>query len=78
MSCAWRRLTLSIADVPTRDRNFLHSQAVSCPLCKQAGRASYKHFLSKCSFLPDADRKFMARARLIGSLDLEDEGRRGM
>ena len=45
----------------------------SCPLCKQAGRNSYDHFLSKCQFLPESDKKFMIRARLIAALDEEHE-----
>ena len=34
----------------------------SCPICKQAGRADFRHYLSTCKFLPEGDRKFMARA----------------
>jgi hypothetical protein len=40
-----------------------------CPLCKQAGRTSYQHFLSKCTYLPDGDRNFMTKARHIVALD---------
>ena len=36
-----------------------------CPLCSQAGKDS-NHFLSRCQFLPDADRKFMTKIRHIG------------
>ena len=36
-----------------------------CPLCKQAGRREFRHFLSSCRFLPDNDRKFMTKARQI-------------
>ncbi|CAC5426728.1 unnamed protein product [Mytilus coruscus] len=36
----------------------------SCPLCKAAGRPDH-HFLSKCSFLPNSDRKYMVKARQI-------------
>ena len=39
----------------------------SCPLCKQANRNS-THFLSECHFLPDSDRKYMAKARQILSI----------
>ena len=35
----------------------------SCPLCKQAGRPRYDHFLSACRYLPPEDRQFMSRAR---------------
>ena len=30
----------------------------SCPICKQAGRADFRHYLSTCKFLPEGDRKF--------------------
>lgn len=40
-----------------------------CPLCKQAGRQGYDHFLSVCQFLPENDRKFLARARHTMSRD---------
>ena len=43
-----------------------------CVLCRQAGRSS-DHFLSKCTFLPDNDRKFVSRARQIGAFDHTDE-----
>ena len=36
-----------------------------CPLCKQAGRTEFQHFLSSCRFLPENDRKFMTKARQI-------------
>ena len=39
----------------------------TCPLCKQAGRPSTDHFLSTCTFLPEKDRLFMTRARMITS-----------
>ena len=35
----------------------------SCPLCKQAGRSDNAHFLSECSFLPEQDCKYIAKAR---------------
>ncbi|VDI45491.1 Hypothetical predicted protein [Mytilus galloprovincialis] len=45
----------------------------SCPLCKAAGRPD-RHFLSKCSFLPNSDRKYMVKARQIaGILDNSDD-----
>ena len=39
----------------------------SCPLCKQAGRPD-NHFLSECNFLPDQDRKYIAKARQIADI----------
>ncbi|CAC5378810.1 unnamed protein product [Mytilus coruscus] len=45
----------------------------SCPLCKAAGRPD-RHFLSKCSFLPNSDRKYMVKARQIaGIFDNSDD-----
>ena len=43
-----------------------------CPLCKQAGRPRFDHFLSNCSYLPDNDKKFMSRTRLVQSVDDEE------
>ena len=40
-----------------------------CCLCKQAGRRDISHFLSTCSFLPEKERKFLTRARLIETVD---------
>ncbi|XP_039264413.2 uncharacterized protein LOC120340183 [Styela clava] len=42
----------------------------SCPLCKEGGRP-FKHYLSRCPFLPDNDKQFMAKARMI-STDHDD------
>jgi hypothetical protein len=39
-----------------------------CPLCQAAGR-DFRHYLSKCKYLPSADRQFMSKARLIVSSD---------
>ena len=41
-------------------------------MCKQSGRPNFKHFLSSCRFLPDDDRKFMSRTRLVCSADAEN------
>ena len=40
-----------------------------CPLCKQAGRSNFGHFMSTCTYLPEADRKFMTKARVISAMD---------
>lgn len=37
---------------------------IFCPLCKEAKRP-YNHFLSKCQFLPDSDKKYFSRVRSI-------------
>ena len=43
-----------------------------CPLCKQAGRPD-SNYLGTCAFLPDTDRKFIAKARQIaGIFDCEE------
>ena len=47
-------------------------QVKSCPLCKQAGRSD-RHFLSHCTYLPAEDRTFLTKARLLSSLDDEDD-----
>lgn len=36
-------------------------QSRFCPLCKQTKRSS-AHFLTKCRFVPESDRKYLARA----------------
>ena len=43
----------------------------SCPLCKQTKRTS-THFLSECRYLPDSDRRYLAKARqIIGFIDTD-------
>ena len=44
-----------------------------CAICKQAGRRNFNHFLSTCPFLPDDDKRFLNRARLIECLDEESD-----
>ena len=50
------------------------SNSKSCPLCKAAGRPD-RHFLSKCTYLPQQDRKFMAKVRAVSDIfdNSEDE-----
>ncbi|KAK3746301.1 hypothetical protein QZH41_004542 [Actinostola sp. cb2023] len=49
-------------------------QEKSCPLCRQAGRTNYTHFLSECSFLPEQDRRYITKARqIVGILDDDSE-----
>jgi hypothetical protein len=43
----------------------------SCPLCVEAGRV-HQHFLSTCKYLPEADRRFFAKTRLIIGIDNEE------
>lgn len=47
-------------------------RAKQCPLCKQAGRASYEHYLSECRFLPENDRLYLSKARNIIGVDCDD------
>ena len=37
----------------------------TCPLCQQANRSQFHHYLSKCPFLPTRDRQYLTRARQI-------------
>ena len=50
----------------------------SCPLCKQAGRRDSGHYLSECAYLPDSDKRYMARARqivaVVDSIDSDQDG----
>ena len=55
-------------------RNIPHrSSKGTCPICKQAGRKVFDHFLSTCSYLPESDRHFLTRARLIATLDEDNQ-----
>ena len=48
-------------------------QDKSCPLSKQAGRSNHSHFLSECNFLPEQDRKYIAKARqIVDILDVDN------
>ena len=38
-----------------------------CPLCQQANRPQFRHYLSKCPHLPAADRRYLVRARQVMS-----------
>ena len=49
------------------------SSKAICPICKQASRKSYNHFLSNCPFLPESDQRFLTRARLIAAIEEEDQ-----
>ena len=57
-----------------RYRNSTSSSPnMSCIICELKGKP-HNHFLSSCSYLPTADRKFFTKARLVHALDsaLED------
>ena len=65
---------------PTANKTFsnLRSQQKpgtfkSCPLCKQAGRPD-SHFLSKCKYLPQQDKRYLAKVRQIAHIiDVDSE-----
>ena len=41
-----------------------------CPLCKQAGRPKFQHFLSTCNFLPVEDRTCIASSKVRQSTNV--------
>ena len=43
-----------------------------CPLCKQAGRTVYDHYLSTCKYLPEHDRLYISSTRIVTGLDNND------
>ena len=59
---------------PTRPRSSHSKRTVkSCILCKTANRTGVApHFLSKCPFSIEADRRFMGRTRLIPGDDADN------
>ena len=40
-----------------------------CPLCKRSKRPKTDHFLSACPFLPEQDRQYILRARIVTGVD---------
>jgi len=49
---------------------------ISCPLCKKAGRGDFPHYQSECTYLPDTDRKFIAKAgQIVDILDCDESDR---
>ena len=44
-----------------------------CCLCKAAGRSFDSHFLSKCKWLPDGNRRALGRSRLVQELNEDDD-----
>ena len=54
----------------SRQQTRFQQRERCCPLCKQAGRTDFQHFLSGCRFLPENDRKCMTKARqIVGIVD---------
>ena len=44
----------------------------SCVLCKQAG-CPYNHFLSKCKYLPEADKQYLRTGKIRQNVEVADE-----
>ena len=55
----------------SKGNNIRQPPTKQCPLCLAAGRPA-THYLSQCNFLPAADKKFFAKARLLSILDGSD------
>ena len=54
----------------SRPRAMKPRQERKCPLCSQVGRTKTDHFLSECEYLPERDRRFIAKARqIVGIID---------
>lgn len=51
----------------------LERSTPSCPLCKQAGRQKANHFLSKCKFLPESDKKYMNTGKIRQATNESDD-----
>ncbi|KAI8485682.1 hypothetical protein Bbelb_365160 [Branchiostoma belcheri] len=47
-------------------------QKKACPLCQQAGRPVFDHYLSVCPYLPKQDKKYMVRTRAVEVADDSD------
>ena len=57
----------------SRDKSTVPKRGpISCALCQQAKRKS-DHFLSKCMFLPDSDKRYFAKTRLVAAQEDETE-----
>ena len=74
-SKAFRSIASNASNFPPRRPNTQQPRRVkTCTLCKAAGRKSAgTHWLRECSFLPDADRKALARARFLQDIDFTDD-----
>ena len=50
---------------PSQPTNTKRGATKCCPICKQAKRSQFQHYLSQCPFLPDEDRQYLARTRQV-------------
>ena len=70
----YRSMSTDCSNVSKRTKSrtsIKGSFSAICPICKQSGRSQFNHFLSKCPFLPERDRKFIAKARIISAVENE-------
>ena len=87
-SCVKLRLTINRTNLGSRSqgvKSFSRRQpspfsaprrstsTKACPLCKQAGRSNVQHFLSECPYLPEQDRRYMAKIRQVTDVHEEDD-----
>ena len=66
----------SLADAKVLRSSFqrkLPPKRPTCPICKQAKRPNFQHFLSKCTYLPEEDRKYMKSSEKIRFTTYSDE-----
>ena len=62
----------SFPRTPTQNRQVQKTRK-SCILCKTAGRSTYNtHYLQQCVYLPESDKRFFGRARLVTDEEVED------
>ena len=57
-------------------RPSYQSKQIICPLCNQAGRPKFHHFLSQCRFLPEEDGRFFksqVRQTVSHTIDSDSE-----
>lgn len=57
------KLLRSSFRLPSKVKPESFTRPKECPLCKQAGRPKFHHFLSSCKFLPEQDKKYMTKVR---------------
>ena len=67
-TASFYRRPAQAAKPTTRSR----THPTSCPVCQEATRGDFHHYLSKCTYLPDTNRKVIAKARqIVGILDCD-------
>ena len=49
----------------SRSSNDKGGATKCCPICKQAKRSQFQHYLSQCPFLPNEDRQYLPRTRQV-------------